>query len=67
MVSYVNTHAQLEAIRDIALANADRGPRVIIVGPKVREMLLVKFLLLLQISLTVGNKSPNRCGTDSSS
>ena len=34
MISYVNTHAQLEAIRDIALANGDRGPRVIVVGPK---------------------------------
>ena len=34
MIAYVNTHAQLEAIRDIALANCDRGPRVIVVGPK---------------------------------
>jgi polyribonucleotide 5'-hydroxyl-kinase len=34
MISYVNTHAQLEAIRDIALANSDRGPRVMVVGPK---------------------------------
>lgn len=33
MVAYVNTHAQLEAMRDVALANGDYGPRVIIVGP----------------------------------
>lgn len=32
MVSYVNTHAQLEARRDVALANQDYGPRVLIVG-----------------------------------
>ena len=28
MVSYVNTHVQLEAKRDVALANNDQGPRV---------------------------------------
>ena len=28
MVSYVNTHAQLEARRDVALANSEAGPRV---------------------------------------
>lgn len=28
MVAYVNTHIQLEARRDVALANKDRGPRV---------------------------------------
>lgn len=28
MVSYVNTHIQLEARRDVALANGDFGPRV---------------------------------------
>jgi polyribonucleotide 5'-hydroxyl-kinase len=33
MVSYVNTHMQLEAKRDVALANGDNGPRVLIVGP----------------------------------
>lgn len=33
MVSYVNTHAQLEAMRDVALANSEHGPRVMIVGP----------------------------------
>lgn len=33
MVSYVNTHAQLEAMRDVALANGAYGPRVMIVGP----------------------------------
>lgn len=32
MVAYVNTHIQLEARRDVALANSDSGPRVIIVG-----------------------------------
>lgn len=32
MVAYVNTHAQLEAKRDVALANLDQGPRVLIVG-----------------------------------
>lgn len=33
MVAYVNTHVQLEARRDVALSNRDKGPRVIIVGP----------------------------------
>lgn len=33
MVAYVNSHAQLEALRDVALANGDYGPRVMIVGP----------------------------------
>ena len=33
MVAYVNTHSQLEAMRDMALANGDYGPRVMIVGP----------------------------------
>jgi polyribonucleotide 5'-hydroxyl-kinase len=28
MVSYVNTHVQLEAKRDVALANGDIGPKV---------------------------------------
>lgn len=28
MVAYVNTHAQLEAKRDVALANGESGPRV---------------------------------------
>ena len=28
MVSYVNTHVQLEARRDVALANKENGPRV---------------------------------------
>lgn len=32
MIAYVNTHAQLEARRDVALANSDEGPRVLIVG-----------------------------------
>jgi polyribonucleotide 5'-hydroxyl-kinase len=34
MVAYVNTHCQLEAIRDVALYNSDFGPKVMIVGPK---------------------------------
>ena len=33
MVAYVNTHAQLETRRDIALTNEEDGPRVMIVGP----------------------------------
>ena len=33
MVAYVNTHIQLEARRDVALANVEDGPRVLIVGP----------------------------------
>lgn len=33
MVAYVNTHVQLEARRDVALANKDYGPRVMLVGP----------------------------------
>lgn len=33
MVAYVNTHAQLEARRDVALESGDFGPRVIVVGP----------------------------------
>jgi len=28
MVAYVNTHSQLEARRDVALANSENGPRV---------------------------------------
>lgn len=32
MIAYVNTHAQLEAKRDVALANLEYGPRVLIVG-----------------------------------
>lgn len=33
MVAYVNTHMQLEARRDVALANSSGGPRVMVVGP----------------------------------
>ena len=33
MVSYVNTHAQLEAMRDSAVKNYEEGPRVLVVGP----------------------------------
>lgn len=33
MIAYVNTHVQLEAKRDVALANKELGPRVMIVGP----------------------------------
>ena len=33
MVAYVNTHAQLQAKRDVALANLDLGPCVLVVGP----------------------------------
>lgn len=33
MTSYVNTHIQLEARRDVALGNQIDGPRVLIVGP----------------------------------
>ena len=33
MVAYANTHAQLEARRDVALANGVYGPRVLVVGP----------------------------------
>eukprot|EP00607_Mallomonas_marina_P002237 CAMPEP_0182439140 /NCGR_PEP_ID=MMETSP1167-20130531/86253_1 /TAXON_ID=2988 /ORGANISM="Mallomonas Sp, Strain CCMP3275" /LENGTH=405 /DNA_ID=CAMNT_0024632771 /DNA_START=29 /DNA_END=1243 /DNA_ORIENTATION=- len=32
MVSYVNTHVQLEAKRDVALANSENGPRIMVVG-----------------------------------
>jgi len=32
-VAYVNTHAQLEALRDEALQQQSDGPRVMIVGP----------------------------------
>ena len=28
MIAYVNTHIQLEAKRDVAVANSDYGPRV---------------------------------------
>jgi polyribonucleotide 5'-hydroxyl-kinase len=31
--AYVNTHAQLEALRDAAAANQSEGPRVLICGP----------------------------------
>ena len=33
MLSYVNTHIQLEAKRDAALANHECGPRVLVCGP----------------------------------
>ena len=33
MVAYVNTHSQIEARRDDALASGENGPRVLIVGP----------------------------------
>lgn len=33
-VAYVNTHAQLEALRDEAASSNSDGPRVLIVGPK---------------------------------
>jgi polyribonucleotide 5'-hydroxyl-kinase len=32
-VAYVNTHAQLESLRDEALASQTEGPRVLIAGP----------------------------------
>ena len=32
MISYVNTHVQLEAKRDVALANNSNGPRILVVG-----------------------------------
>jgi polyribonucleotide 5'-hydroxyl-kinase len=32
-IAYLNTHAQLEALRDEAMANGKPGPRVMIVGP----------------------------------
>jgi polyribonucleotide 5'-hydroxyl-kinase len=32
MIAYVNTHAQLEARRDVAVNNDDSGPRVLILG-----------------------------------
>ena len=32
MVAYVNTHVQLEAKRDVALANKENGPRVRFIG-----------------------------------
>lgn len=32
-VAFVNTHAQLEALRDDSLASGGQGPRVMIVGP----------------------------------
>jgi polyribonucleotide 5'-hydroxyl-kinase len=34
MTPLVNVHAQLEARRDIALLNGDRGPRVLLAGPQ---------------------------------
>jgi polyribonucleotide 5'-hydroxyl-kinase len=33
-IAVVNTHAQLEALRDEAVINKTQGPRVLIVGPK---------------------------------
>ena len=40
MIAYVNTHVQLQAKRDVALNNSERGPRVrhillVIVGPLI--------------------------------
>ncbi len=32
-VAFVNTHAQLEALRDEAISNSGQGPRVMVVGP----------------------------------
>jgi polyribonucleotide 5'-hydroxyl-kinase len=34
MTALVNVHAQLEARRDVALLNGDRGPRVLLAGPQ---------------------------------
>lgn len=34
MTALVNVHAQLEARRDVALLNGDRGPRVLVAGPQ---------------------------------
>ncbi len=34
MMPYMNIHQQLEARRDVALANGDHGPHVLIVGPQ---------------------------------
>jgi len=34
MVAYVNTHAQLEARRDVAESSRDGGPRVLVLGSK---------------------------------
>lgn len=31
MIAYVNTHVQLQAMRDVALNNSENGPRVIII------------------------------------
>jgi polyribonucleotide 5'-hydroxyl-kinase len=52
MVSYVNTHAQLEARRDVALANSDEGPRVLIVGsPDQGKSTLSKILAAYAVRL----------------
>mmetsp|Transcript_26229 Transcript_26229/g.44221 ORF Transcript_26229/g.44221 Transcript_26229/m.44221 type:complete len:462 (+) Transcript_26229:177-1562(+) len=34
MTALVNVHGQLEARRDVALLNGDRGPRVLLAGPR---------------------------------
>ena len=32
MIQYVNTHAQLESLRDVAVANRQSGPKVLVLG-----------------------------------
>jgi polyribonucleotide 5'-hydroxyl-kinase len=34
MMAYMNIHQQLEARRDVALANGDNGPHILVVGPQ---------------------------------
>jgi energy-coupling factor transporter ATP-binding protein EcfA2 len=45
MVSYINTHIQLEARRDVALVNNEKGPRILVVGqPDSGKTTMVKLL-----------------------
>lgn len=47
MVSYINTHAQLEAMRDVALAAGLDGPNVMVVGPTTVARVLSAYAVRL--------------------
>ncbi len=51
MVSYVNTHIQLEARRDHAYNNNDNGPRVINLILLIKCFIYIKFVIILIIRL----------------
>lgn len=67
MVSYVNTHMQLEARRDVALANSDSGPRVLVAGPAdsgkyTTSRILTSYACRLDRSPILINLDPGQSG-----